>query len=144
MLKPILLEDRESVLTMMQEFYTNFEYDFDWETITHLFDEMHVDPSKGVVYGIFSAELIGYVILVFGFSFDYGGRECFIEEIFLKPEFRGTGIGSKVLGEIEQIIREQGFKSVRLEVEHSNPRARKLYEQLGFAETKGSILVRTL
>src|SRR3989338_432197 len=37
---------------------------------------------------------IGYVVLTFGFSLEYGGREAIVEELYLVPSRRRRGIGA--------------------------------------------------
>jgi ribosomal protein S18 acetylase RimI-like enzyme len=49
---------------------------------------------------------------------------------------RGEGIGSRLLAEVEREAARQGHGSVVLDVVDENPRARKLYESLGFREVK--------
>jgi ribosomal protein S18 acetylase RimI-like enzyme len=55
------------------------------------------------------------------------------------PELRSHGIGTHLVGALEGRIRARGIESAWLSVEVSNPRARALYERLGyeaFAEEK--------
>ncbi len=53
-------------------------------------------------------------------------------DIALLPEYRGAGIGSRLMQEILDEARGAG-KPVRIHVEQFNP-ARRLYERLGFSE----------
>ena len=45
---------------------------------------------------------------------------------------RGQGLGSRLLEAVFDKARREGFRAVRLEVVDTNPRARQLYERLGF------------
>lgn len=49
---------------------------------------------------------------------------------------RGENIGSRLLAEVEREAARQGQAAVVLDVVDENPRARKLYESLGFREIK--------
>lgn len=60
-----------------------------------------------------------------------GAAELRIVDVALLPEFRGAGIGTRVLGAVLDEAAARGV-SVGLEVDLGNP-ARGLYEQLGFA-----------
>ncbi len=55
-----------------------------------------------------------------------------IEYLYIKPEFRGQGLGSFVLDEIKKILFAHGLKRVQIEANPSNLKALKLYHSLGF------------
>jgi GNAT superfamily N-acetyltransferase len=61
-------------------------------------------------------------------------REIRIVDISLLPEFRGTGIGTKLLGELQEEAGAAG-KSLTIHVERFN-RALQLYQRLGFREVE--------
>jgi ribosomal protein S18 acetylase RimI-like enzyme len=52
---------------------------------------------------------------------------------------QSLGLGSIVIGALEQRIRERGRRVARIDVEHDNPRAAALYWRLGYRET-GTVL----
>ncbi|MFJ8041991.1 GNAT family N-acetyltransferase [Kitasatospora sp. NPDC096147] len=62
--------------------------------------------------------------------------ELVMDGIAVAPEHRGAGLGSLLLGEILTVAAEQGCHRVRLDVIDVNPRARALYERLGFRAVK--------
>lgn len=68
-------------------------------------------------------------------------REIRIMDIALLPEHRGSGIGTKLLRELQDEARSAG-KSLTIHVERFNP-ALRLYERLGFRqiEDKGVYLL---
>jgi ribosomal protein S18 acetylase RimI-like enzyme len=72
---------------------------------------------------------------------DQSEKEIRIVDITLLPEFRGSGIGAKLLGEVQDEARAAG-KSVSIHVERFN-RALGLYQRLGFqqVEDKGVYLL---
>lgn len=65
-------------------------------------------------------------------------QELVMDGIAVDQRFRGAGIGSRLLTAIISYAHRSGFKSVRLDVIDSNPRARKLYESKGFVAVKRS------
>lgn len=75
---------------------------------------------------------IGYIALCFGYSIELGGRDAFIDEMYILEEHRGAGVGKTVLAEIQSRARDSGVKALHLEVDRSNDRAKKLYRALGF------------
>lgn len=59
-----------------------------------------------------------------------------MDGIAVKQDMRGKGIGTKLLDELKQYARDNGFSSIRLDVIDTNPAARRLYERQGFVLTR--------
>ena len=57
-----------------------------------------------------------------------------IEDLFVMPELRSRGIGARILAHAEGLAVERGFARIGLAVGVDNPRARALYEWLGYAD----------
>ncbi len=58
-------------------------------------------------------------------------RTLCVHGVALEPSFRGQGIGAAVFRDLEEEFRTS-VDTVELGVHESNPRARALYERLGF------------
>lgn len=58
-----------------------------------------------------------------------------VEDLFVMPELRSQGIGTRILGHGERLAAERGFERIGLAVGIDNPRARALYERLGYVDT---------
>lgn len=87
----------------------------------------------GVIYLMGPANApIGYAVICFGWSIEFGGMDGFLDEIYIRPGVRGRGIGTDVLHALPKALARAGMKAIHLEVARDNPRARKLYEKLGF------------
>jgi ribosomal protein S18 acetylase RimI-like enzyme len=63
---------------------------------------------------------------------DVENERFLMDGIFVAPEARGRGIGSALLTAIMNEGRNRGYPSLRLDVIDTNPRARALYERVGF------------
>lgn len=59
-----------------------------------------------------------------------------IDSIAVAENARGQGIGSLLIKKVFEFAKEKGFKKIVLEVVDTNPKAKKLYERLGFKEKK--------
>ena len=57
-----------------------------------------------------------------------------IENIAVTGSARRHGLGSRLVGELLDLVRSRGGRSVLLEVRESNRAARRLYEKWGFLE----------
>ena len=52
--------------------------------------------------------------------------------LFIEPEFWGKGIGTNTVRFLENEVRKKGYRRMECMVADTNPRAIRLYEQLGF------------
>ena len=77
-------------------------------------------------------EVAGYVALCFGYSIEFGGRDAFVDELFIVEGARGKGLGGKVLDSMMREAAGLGIVALHLEVGRNNHRARKFYEKHGF------------
>ena len=58
-----------------------------------------------------------------------------VEDLFVMPHLRSHGIGTRILAEAERLAVSRDFTQIGLAVGIDNPRARALYERLGYADT---------
>jgi ribosomal protein S18 acetylase RimI-like enzyme len=94
-----------------------------------------VDPSVGRAWLLrLDGQSVGYVVLTFGFSLEYGGRDAFIDELFVARRFRGRGVGTKTLELVIDEARKLDAAILLLEVTQSNDHAKRLYRKVGFAD----------
>ena len=82
-----------------------------------------------------SGEAVGYVVITLGYSIEYGGRDGFIDDLYLVPEARGRGWGRCLLDFACSEAKQLGIKTLHLEVEPGNDRATRLYRGAGFEQT---------
>ena len=75
-------------------------------------------------------EISGYTMVAKSFSTEFGKTCIWIEDLFVKEQYRGAGIGK---GLIDFIIARYDNCIFRLEVEEENERARALYNRCGFS-----------
>lgn len=57
-----------------------------------------------------------------------------ITNVAVLPEYRGKGVGTKLMGEIIRLLLARGLTALTLEVRPSNTPARALYARYGFRE----------
>ena len=76
-----------------------------------------------------SGEIIGYSMLAKSYSTEYGKRCIWIEDIYIKEEYRGRGFGSEFFRFLDESYPDVLF---RLEAEGENERAIHVYKKSGF------------
>ena len=124
--------DRQQILEMMRIFYaseavfTNGSEDIFNADITNCINE---NPYiEGYVFEC-DTGIQGYAMLAKSFSTEFGKPCIWIEDIYIKDEYRGLGIGSHFLNFIEDKYPHSLF---RLEVEAENKRALNVYKKCGY------------
>jgi ribosomal protein S18 acetylase RimI-like enzyme len=76
---------------------------------------------------------IGYVVVTFGWSVEFGGLDAIIDELYVRPGVRGRGIASEALLALPRALSAGGVKAIHLEVDRDNAAAVALYRRAGFA-----------
>ena len=75
---------------------------------------------------------VGYLIVCFGYSIEKGGRDAMVDEFYIDANYRGRGIGRRILEQAIAEVRALGVVSLFLEVDRGNEAAQKLYSGAGF------------
>lgn len=139
--KQVTVADLETLLALMQVYYDYDNHEFDEPKARQAVSAMLSNPAFGLAWLIeVEGELAGYVVICFGYSLEFGGRDCFIDEIFLHEAHRGQGIGRQAIEHVVAQCRAQGVQAVHLEVMPGNTRALDFYRRVGFLDRKSSLM----
>lgn len=84
---------------------------------------------------------IGYMIITFGWSLEFGGLDGFIDEIYVRPGVRGRGIASETLQALPRALAGAGLKALHLEVSRDAENTQKLYAKAGFSARSDYMLM---
>ena len=77
-------------------------------------------------------KVAGYLVVAIGFTIEAGGKDGFLDELFLREPFRGLGVGRKAIEFAIALCQTLEIQRLSLEVETHNTKARRLYEDIGF------------
>ncbi len=86
----------------------------------------------------------GYVILTLDYSFEFRGRDAFIDEPYVGPEFRRRGLGRRAMEFVEEKARALNVNALRLEVDRDNDPAVELYRRTGYADQGRHLMTKWL
>lgn len=125
-------DDREDIILMMKTFYSSDAvFTNGSEEIFNNDFENCVNNSPYIEGYVFynEKEIQGYAMIAKSFSTEFGKACYWIEDLYIKPAYRGFGIGTEFFSYIEKLYPDVIF---RLEVEKENERAVHVYEKCGF------------
>ncbi len=126
-------KDKQEVLAMMRVFYDSpavFHTSSDAVLERDVEDCLGELPYiEGFVYED-GGTLAGYAMIAKGYTTEYGGLCVWLEDLYIKPEYRRRGLGRAMLSYLE----EQYPEAVRfkLEVERENEGAVLAYKRSGY------------
>jgi GNAT superfamily N-acetyltransferase len=127
--------DIETLVEFIREFYEFEHLKFDESIVRTALAKILDDDSLGRVWLIqHGDEAIGYVVLTFGYSLEFRGRDAFIDELYIRESYRGQGVGMSVIQFIESVCPSLGIQALHLEVERKNTAAQNLYRKVGFKD----------
>lgn len=133
MIRKLQASDRDAYLELANAFYHS-------EAVLHAVPQVHLEKTfEAAVSGspyveclLFeeNGQITGFALLALTWSQEAGGLVVWIEELFVKPEYRGQGIGKAFFAWLEENY--PNASRFRLEIEPDNHRAEALYRQMGF------------
>ena len=125
-------KDKTEILEMMRVFYTSPAVFTNGSEEVFLSDIENCINDNPYLEGYIiedSNGIQGYAMIAKSFSTEFGKPCIWIEDLYIKEEYRGLGLGNMLMEFITQKYTDCIF---RLEVEEENERAVKLYEKCGF------------
>lgn len=133
MLRKITPSDTPLIREMMTEFYTS-------PAVLHSVPQRYFDATIREVLGgspyadcyllDWEGHPAGYALIAKSWSNEAGGPVVWLEEAYIREEFRGKGLGGRLLTELEAAYSEAA--RFRLEVEEENKGAIRLYQRHGY------------
>src|SRR3954465_1441307 len=140
------LADLEAVLAFHQDFFAEDHYAFHEEETRANLAQLLSDPSLGRVF-VLEADggaPAGYLVLTFGFSLEFGGRNALLDELYVAPAHRGQGLGPQALAAADELCRELGIRAIHLVVERYKDAAQALYRRVGFVAYDRILMTKVL
>jgi ribosomal protein S18 acetylase RimI-like enzyme len=139
------IADIEMLLSYMRELYEQDHLEFDEFATCSALKQIIQDDSLGRVWLIQAEdEPIGYIVLTLGYSLEYQGRDAFVDELYLHPDYRRQGIGTKSLQFVEFICQSLKVQALHLEVNRDNIEAQQFYRKLGYEDHDRYLLTKTI
>ena len=110
------------------------------ETVT----ELSTHPEKGAITIMHVDDaIVGYSMIIYYWSNEYGGNIGLIDELYVKPPWRNKGIGSAYLKYLAK-TKGMNLKGIHVETTPANQRALAFYLRHGFKRAKNRHMFRKL
>lgn len=133
MIRKLTANDKNIFMNLTEEFYSSnaVMHPIPEKNRSAMFDELMRSDVYAECFILESGDgaTAGYVLTAKTFSQEAGGLVVWLEEGYIKEEYRSNGLMSEFFAFIEQHCPAARY---RLEVEPDNPRAIALYERRGF------------
>ncbi len=137
--------DADALVEMMRDFNEHERIAFDEAEVREVLAQLFANEAYGLAcLFALDGEVAGYVVIAFGFSIEFRGRDAFIDELFVKEGFRGRGLGGAALRFAEGLCRGRGVRALHLEVERQNTGAQAVYRRAGFVDHDRYLLTKWL
>ena len=133
--------DIPALCALMRQYYAHDYLEFDEARATNALHTL-LREARGMAWRLRADGAdVGYAVIVWSYSLEYGGLEAVLDELYLAPAARGLGLGRELMQHVTQAARDAGAVVLRLETELDNENARTFYARLGF-ETLDRVLLQ--
>jgi GNAT superfamily N-acetyltransferase len=75
-------------------------------------------------------EIVGYATYFFGY-YTWIGKSLYMDDLYVRPNFRGAGVGTKLISEVIAFAKAENCKKLRWQVSEWNQPAIDFYKSLG-------------
>ncbi|HTL90415.1 MAG TPA: GNAT family N-acetyltransferase [Leptolyngbya sp.] len=138
-------KDVDVLLELVKEFHQFENLPFDSVLDRVSLQQFLNDPSMGQTWLICDRDLvIGYVAMTFSYSIEFRGRGAYVDELYLRSNYRGQGIGTKTLKFVEEVCRSLNISSIALSVYKDNSRAQQVYDKAGYSDRGYQLMMKAI
>ena len=136
--------DSEVVVQLARAFHDEDGHPLLREGVAALLNMLKSDFRDGqVLIASVDGEICGYGVLGYGYSHEHGGRDTFIDDIYILPAYRSRGLGAALVKVLEQSAHKAGCRAIHLEVMPGNT-IEQLYRRLGYGDRGSKLLTKRL
>jgi len=124
--------DVGALIALMREFYAESGFPLDQQWARGAFTRLIEDPELGCVWlAEHNDAPVGHTVLTLRYTMEHGAPSGYIDDLFVRPEFRRRGAARALLSALIAECRLRGCKALYVEVGDRNTPAMHLYEQMG-------------
>ncbi len=131
-------DDADRVLPLVAAFHAERGFDTDAEHQAGAIMPLLEGSPHGAIWLVGPRKApVGYIVVTFGWSVEFGGLDAIVDEIYIRAAVRGRGMGGEALDGIAKALREAGVRALHLEVDGKDARAQRFYARARFQPRDG-------
>jgi GNAT superfamily N-acetyltransferase len=123
--------DAEVVAGLLHDF--NAEFDTPTPGVAVLAARLRALLPAGATIALLADEPpSGFALLTLRPNVWYDGPVALLDELYVRPDVRGRGVGTALLQRAVALVRERGGRLMEINVDEDDSGARRFYERHGF------------
>jgi GNAT superfamily N-acetyltransferase len=128
-IEPISSADHQQLAALFREFA---EFQGMPHMMVNSVERMNreADYLNGFTVKSAEGEILGYATYFFAY-YTWTGKSLYMDDLYVRPEYRGQGLGSRLIGEVAAFARANGCHKLCWMVADWNEPARGFYKALG-------------
>ncbi|AWB83761.1 GNAT family N-acetyltransferase [Corynebacterium liangguodongii] len=127
------LRDAASAARLLREFNVEFGCAApDLDALTRRYEKL---ISSGAGFVVLADGFQGFAQVTLRPTPYSDGPLAVLDELYVVPEHRSRGIGSRLLSRVETELRERGCEEMHISVDAGDVDARRFYERHGYSKT---------
>ena len=144
-IEPATSIDREHIIRLLAAQLAEHDIELHSDPLAYAVDGFFEEPRRGrILVARKDAQIVGVAVLSYTWTLEHGGKSCWLDELYVQPDFRVHGIGTMLIRAAIEITTADGCIAMDLEVESGHERAANLYLREGFRPRTRSRYLRPL
>jgi len=112
------------------------ETEFDIESIKRAFEQNISNPDSIYLIAEIDNKPVGYLSCHSQFLLHHGGQKIAeIQEMYVNPENRKTGIGKKLINELKRVAYQKGIEQLEVTSNNKRTKTHRFYEREKFVQS---------
>jgi GNAT superfamily N-acetyltransferase len=145
LIRAALLSDVAMLATMMIEVYAEAGFPLSREPAERAFELLIRSPERGGVWLLeCDATPAGFIVLTVMYAMEYGGLRGFVDDFYVRPQFRKRGLGGQALAIVKAHCLARSIRALFVQTGPDNAVAQRVYKRAGFTDTGHLLFVQPL
>lgn len=126
-------DDRSEIIRLMKGYLDFYERPYPEDSKLHaLLDTLERQPERGLQFiAEVEGQAVGFATLYSTFSSLRAQEAMVMNDLFVDPQYRGTGAGHALFEACKQFVRENGYAFMEWVTAQDNHLAQRFYDRQG-------------